>query len=149
MSLTDTVFCFSPSNRRNADSSKVSSGGGVRLCFPALKPLCGGRKDMKALYTNAHAPHDFRTIVLSEIRIHPPSTTKASAPTQQSGVKCSKIAFRRRAVKQLTILSIPFLFLVLSTEAQQQPRNGMSPPPSPMNTGTIPAQVPLNVQRRI
>ena len=47
------------------------------------------------------------------------------------------------------MLSIPFLFLVLSTEAQQQPRNGMSPPPSPMNTGTIPAQVPLNVPRRI
>src|ERR1700741_3370139 len=113
MSLTDTVFCFSPSNRRNADSSKVSSGGGVRLCFPALKPLCGGRKDMKALYTNAHASHDFRTIVLSEIRIHTDRARRRRArPTQQSGVKCSKIAFRRRAVKQLTMLSIPFLFLV-------------------------------------
>ena len=50
-------------------------------------------------------------------------------------------------MKKLTVLSIPFLFL-LCVEAQQ-PRSRMSPPPSPMNTDVDMAPLPPNVQRRI
>src|SRR5271169_4983148 len=51
MSLTETGFCFSPSDLRNAASSKVSSGGGVRLRLAALGFPCGVRNGMQALYT--------------------------------------------------------------------------------------------------
>src|ERR1700719_4282517 len=51
MSLTETDFCFSPSALRKAASSKVSSGGGVRLRLAALGFPCGARNDMLALYT--------------------------------------------------------------------------------------------------
>jgi hypothetical protein len=49
--LSETGRCFSPSALRNAASSNVSSGGGVRLRLAALGFPAGGRKVMLALYT--------------------------------------------------------------------------------------------------
>lgn len=51
-------------------------------------------------------------------------------------------------MNKLTLLSIAFLFFVLSTQAQQQ-RNGFPTPPGSMNTDPTPTAVPPTVQQRI